>query len=275
MKPIQFLMNERAPVRRALRLLIRTLGLGSFRFRYAIGALHRMHYAYIIYEAARLAAKLGQDRISVIEFGVAGGNGLLWMEKHAEAIERIFPVRIEIYGFDTGHGLPAPTDYRDLPYHWKAGFYDMDEPALRAKLHRAKLVLGDVAESIDTFRERHSIAPVGAISVDTDFYSSATHAFKIFDFSESSLMPRIFCYMDDTIGSELELYSDFTGERLAITEFNDSHENRKIAVPYYMRINDALQVWPHHIWIAHIFDHSRFNEFVSEDNQQHPLKPIR
>jgi len=44
----------------------------------------RPNYAFLVYQAARLAAQLGQPRVSILEFGVAGGEGLLALEHHAE-----------------------------------------------------------------------------------------------------------------------------------------------------------------------------------------------
>ena len=35
-------------------------------------------------------------------------------------------------------------------------------------------------------------------------------------------LPSVFSYFDDIIGSEIELYNDYTGERLAINEFNSN-----------------------------------------------------
>jgi hypothetical protein len=55
-----------------------------------------------------LGKTLGHERISVIEYGVAGGNGLRMLEEHAKKIESILGVKIEVYGFDTGKGLPQP-----------------------------------------------------------------------------------------------------------------------------------------------------------------------
>jgi hypothetical protein len=264
-------MNDRAPVRRALKHILARLELGSFPFRYRIEALERMHYAYILYQAAKLASRLGQRRISAIEFGVAGGNGLVWLERHAEAIERLFPVHFEIYGFDTGGGLPQPKDYRDLPYHWQAGFFSMERDRLEKKLKRAHLVIGDVAETWKTFVDTYSPAPVAAVAHDLDFYSSTAEGLKLFEFPDSHLMPRIFCYFDDTIGGDVELYSDFTGERLAIHEFNASHENRKIAIPYHLRCQEGLGTWRHQIWVCHLFDHAHYNDFIGDPNQQLPL----
>jgi hypothetical protein len=271
LSPLEFLMTDKAPIRRALKHFIAKARLGSFAFRYRIEALQRMQYAYILYQAASLAAKLGQRRISAIEFGVAGGRGLLCMERYAEQIERLFPVEFEIYGFDTGGGLPAPKDYRDLPYKWQQGFFAMDQEKLTSKLTRSKLILGDVAQTWATFVDTHSPAPIAAVAHDLDFYSSTADGLKLFGIDDAHLSPRIFCYFDDTLGTELELYSDFTGERLAIHEFNAANDRRKIAIPYYLRAQEGLGSWRHQIWVCHLFDHPRYNEFVAEQDQQLPL----
>src|SRR6266851_7746170 len=66
------------------------------------GRTERPHYAYCVYQAAVLAKRLGYPRISVIEFGVAGGNGLVNLEWHAREISRWLSIGIDVYGFDTG-----------------------------------------------------------------------------------------------------------------------------------------------------------------------------
>ena len=114
-----------------LRPIIRKLKLGSFEFRLKINALKRMQYAYICFHAAKLGKKLGYKKISIIEYGVAGGQGLLILEEHIKEIEKFFDIEIDVYGFDTGEGLPDPIDYRDLPYHWKKGFYSMNQDAFK------------------------------------------------------------------------------------------------------------------------------------------------
>ena len=57
---------------------------------------------------AALAKKLGHRRVSVLEFGVAGGRGLIDLEYHAREVSRELEIEIDVYGFDTGSGLPAP-----------------------------------------------------------------------------------------------------------------------------------------------------------------------
>ena len=50
------------------------------------------------------------------------------MEYHAEQVEKLFPVKIDIYGFDTGEGIPAAVDYRDLLYVLKPGLLQNERP---------------------------------------------------------------------------------------------------------------------------------------------------
>lgn len=213
--------------------------------------------------------------MSAIEFGVAGGNGLLSMESHAEAISKLVGIEIEIYGFDTAEGLPKPVDYRDLPYHWKEGFYRMDVGALQSKLRKAKLVLGDVADTLKSFFETHRPAPIGAISFDLDFYSSTKSAPAVFQGPREFLLPRIFCYFDDTIGSEMEAYNDFTGQRLAINEFNLENDAIKVAYPYCLLKGEVRDVWRNQIWVAHLFKHQHYNTFVSDTEQELPIAGAR
>jgi hypothetical protein len=244
---------------------------GDYESKLKLGVIDRPHYGYCLYNAARLAVKLGYKRISVVEFGVAGGNGLLNFEYHAGLVAKLLPIEFEIYGFDTGEGLPKPIDYRDLPYHWKEGFYKMDVKALEAKLTKAKLVLGNVSETIDSFYRTTRPAPIGAISFDLDFYSSTKDAMRILQGMHSYLMPRIFTYFDDTIGSDLELYTDFSGQRLAIHEFNRENEDIKVGFPYYLQ-HSEYGSWRDKIWVAHLFKHPDYNTFISDQIQQLPLR---
>ena len=110
-----------------------------------------------------MAKKLGYDAISVVEFGVAGGRGLLNLEYNAKHIRDLLSLDIDIYGFDTGEGLPEPLDYRDLPYLWKKSEYKMDVPKLKAQLKAAKLVLGDVKETAETFLAEFKPNPIAAV----------------------------------------------------------------------------------------------------------------
>jgi hypothetical protein len=45
------------------------------------------------------------------------------LERAAKEIERTLGVGIDVVGFDSGEGMPEPTDYRDWPHIWGRGFY--------------------------------------------------------------------------------------------------------------------------------------------------------
>jgi hypothetical protein len=155
--------------------------VGSAAIRTDYDIWDRPHYAYGITSAAKLARSLGHPAISVIEFGVAGGNGLVSMERIASEVGAEFGVTVSVFGFDTGTGMPCPTNYRDLPYVWEAGFYKMEPDRLRSRLRSAELILGDVAETIPQFLGRDELAPIGFIAFDLDYYSSNRQAFRVFD----------------------------------------------------------------------------------------------
>src|SRR6267143_6643365 len=90
----------------------------SFETKLKWDALERPAYAYGTYQAARQARALGLSGISVIEMGVAGGQGLLALEGHARAIHSRLGIKIDVFGFDMGSGLPEPRGYQDMPYVW-------------------------------------------------------------------------------------------------------------------------------------------------------------
>src|SRR6266852_2227376 len=181
-------------------------------------------YAWGVTQGAALAKVLGLPRVSVIEFGVAGGSGLLALETISEAIERRTNIGIDVFGFDSGVGLPKPEDFRDQPNMWFEGQLPMDRAKLEPKLCRAKLCLGPVKETIPTFIAGNP-APVAFVSFDLDLYSSTRDALFIFKSNYVYLLPRVVSYFDDIFG---HTYSDYFGERAAITEFNSSNSTRKI-----------------------------------------------
>jgi len=208
--------------------------------------------------AAAVAATLQYERISVIEFGVAGGNGLVALEDCARRAAALSGVKIDVYGFDTGTGLPKPVDHRDLPQLWSEGFFPMDADLLRRRLKDARLFLGPVSETVHEFIES-SPAPVGFVSFDLDMYSGTVDAFAAFEGGLDLVMPRVVCYFDDIIAFS---HGDFSGERLAISEFNERHEMRKISRIYGLRfVMDLQQWWVEQMYMAHFFEHPKYNDF--------------
>jgi hypothetical protein len=271
------ILADPMPLRLALsRRIVKQLSLFSYEDRLIIGAVDRPHYGYCIFQAARLAASLNYARISVIEFGCGGGNGLLNAEMHIAEVMKTFAVDIELYGFDMGSGLPRPRDYRDMPHYFEPRLYEMDRQRLEQKLKRAKLVIGDVKDTCATFFRDHNPAPIGCMLHDLDFYSSTSDALTLFDAQESYFLPRVFMYFDDIIGDEVWLCNEFTGEKLAIEEFNRAHKSKKIAKNQYLSLHyPSNDWWPHEIYIYHDFEHSRYNDFVAAKKQTYLKRIIK
>ena len=74
----------------------------NYKSHFFLGFIDRPYYGYNVYQAAVQALLLGYKKMSVIEFGVAGGNGLVCLEKHVKKISQKLGIQISIYGFDTG-----------------------------------------------------------------------------------------------------------------------------------------------------------------------------
>lgn len=258
---------------KSVRYFSRKLALGSFLDRMSIDSLPRTEFAYSLYYAAMQAKMLGTKRISAIEFGVAGGNGLLLIEKYAEEVAKLTGVEIEVYGFDTAEGMPSALDHRDLPYIWEKGFFKMDFTALSKRLKKAKLVIGNVSDTVGSFVSEYKPAPIGFISFDLDYYSSTVSAFKLFDNDNQNFLPRVYCFFDDCIGDDWELHSEFSGELLAIEEFNAANEGKKMGKIYGLKHKRQIYApWNDELFILHIFDHPKYNVLCNpKKNWQLPL----
>lgn len=231
------------------------------RFKEIAGDPHAAQKPQYIWGALQgvcLAKALGITRVSLVEFGVAGGNGLVALETVAERLETLCGLAIDVYGFDTGRGLPRPEDYRDVPNLYAEGYFPMAPDMLKARLKKARLILGPVAETVPGFVASRP-APVAFASIDLDLYTSTVHALKLLEAENALLLPRVFCYFDDISGFT---FSEFTGERLAINEFNENHSMRKISLipglKYYLDDDMKGQPWEEKIYIAHIFEHDLY-----------------
>lgn len=224
-------------------------------------------YAYGVYQAAWLASHLQLPRFTAIEFGVAGGRGLLALEKIAAEVEERFGVRIDVVGFDSGEGMPPPQDYRDLPHVWTSGFYRMDVEKLRSRLTRARLVLGDVGKTVPHWVAHEAESPVGFVAFDLDYYSSTVAAFKLFEGEPHTHLPRVHCYFDDIAGPEFACMSEHMGELLAIDEFNARHAKRKICQIRNLRCaRKRDELWYAQIYAFHDFEHPLYTANVAPND---------
>jgi hypothetical protein len=237
------------------RLLWSKMHLGSLETRVFLGVGARPMYTHGIYSAAALAKQLGVPGISVIEFGVSGGQGLLAMEKAAAEVEQHFGVAIDVFGFDTGGGMPAPTDYRDLPYVWGQGFYKMDVERLQARLKKAHLVLGDVEETVSGFLPGLRY-PIGFVAFDLDYYSSTKKAFRVWDGPPETRLPRAICYFDDIVWPERAYHNEYLGELCAIREYNLDHSEMKLCpIHQFGRTQPHSSAWHDQMYVLHDFRH--------------------
>lgn len=210
-----------------------------------------------------------------IELGVAGGEGLLALERHAELARRDTGVEVATYGFDTGSGLPPPEDVRDLPYLFQAGDYTMDIDRLRQPLKTSKLVIGDIARTVEGFCEQEDPPPIGFISLDLDFHSSTAAALGVLRAAHRLFLPRVVCYVDDMVGGAGEAYNEFTGPLLAIRDFNEEQPDMKIASAVGLRFisKHIPQVWHEQTFIAHPFEHPDYGRPIEDPaNTQLPLR---
>jgi hypothetical protein len=272
---IRAALREPIPLRfLILRWLDRRLGLFAYLTKLELGSLDYAWYGYPMLHAAWLAKKLGHTRIAAIEFGVAGGNGLVAMERHAQRVRKETGVEILVYGFDTGTGMPQPLDARDMPYLWQAGYFAMDEKKLRARLTTARLQLGEVKHTVGNFFAQENPPPIGFISFDLDYYSSTVAALKILDADPKYYLPRVACYFDDLAGGMMDAYSEFSGELLAIREFNDSHPDVKISTVPGLRLHgyNLPAQWQDKMYIAHRFGHPDYSRPIA-DVRDLPLGP--
>ena len=223
------------------------------RARWAVSK--RPAYLLGVVTAAEQAIKQGLRQISVVEFGVAGGAGLLALQKEADAVEKELGVEIKVFGFDAGGGLPQLIgDYRDHPDVWRPGDYPMDEGALRSRLgSRTTLILGNVAETVPDFFAKYDPPPIGFASFDLDFYSSTRDALKIFTLPNKRMLRQVPLYFDDINC----LYNhQFAGESLAIAEFNKRNSNVKIDRWYHVKWRSAFpeRLYFDDLYVAHDLD---------------------
>jgi hypothetical protein len=206
-----------------------------------LGVIDRVHldlfpypqYAYGVYIACLQANMLGVRRTTVMEFGVAGGNGLIALESAADFIGRELGISVQVIGFDTGEGMPPSDDYRDIVYWYRPGDYRMDVERLKARLRGARLVIGDIRETVE-----HALSggdgPVG-------FW--------------------VVIYADDIFGlHDLNLMCEDVGEERAFREFNDTHPRQRILPIRGLRYKRPFPAkWNDMMFVHHDFAHPDYN----------------
>src|SRR6267378_1945182 len=107
---------------------------GNIRQKTAFDLVLRQHNAFSILRAATDAKNSGLGKLCVVEFGVAAGAGFLNMCEIAKRVTESTGVDIEVFGFDTGKGMPKAIDYRDHPDLYREGDFPMDVTQLQKRV---------------------------------------------------------------------------------------------------------------------------------------------
>jgi hypothetical protein len=240
---------------------------GSFRSKVAYDLIIRPQHAWGLLRAADWARRCGVSRLTVIEFGVANGTGLINLAKIAEQVSKETGVQFSVYGFDTGQGMPAARDFRDHPEHYRAGDYPcQDVEALKNALpSNAKLIIGEISATVPEFLKNIS-DPIAFISLDVDYYWSTYEALQILNGNPKQYLPWVILYFDDI---QYDEHNRFAGQLLSIEDFNNEHDMRKIDKIRSLSETRIFRRgrWVHQMFLAHIFDHAIREKAINEKGQ--------
>ncbi|MFL2901657.1 MAG: hypothetical protein ACJZ36_01690 [Candidatus Pelagibacter sp.] len=220
----------------------------------------RPHYENILLESVLEAKKIGYKNVSILELGVAGGNGIIALEKYKKKIEKMTNIKIDIYGFDYGEGLPATSNKFDLPFLWSHGDYKIDKVKLDKKINN-KIFLGDIK---NTFKEflKNNPAPISAIFIDLDYYTSTKFFLNQLPDAYEFLLPRVYCYFDDVVDVN-NYINEHNGERLAIKEFNDANQNIKIGKSLSNLSDFKFSIGNEKLFMLHNFNHKHYSKKIN------------
>ncbi len=257
-KTLERILRERLSEPLHLNLLSVPVALfGSTRAKIYFDLLVRQHHAYGLLQAADRAAALGDKRVTVIEFGVANGAGLMNLCRLAEPISKATGIGFDIVGFDTGRGMPVPLDYRDHPEFYESRRFPMQAPErLRAALpHNAELIIGPIRETVSEFDPR---SPIGFVSIDVDYYSSTRDCLNVFTRQPQQYQPVVDLYLDDVYYAG---HNAWCGEMRAIREFSDAHETRRIGPTNFLRESRLFKnaTWISQFYSLYVLDHPARN----------------
>jgi hypothetical protein len=229
---------------------------GSLRAKIAFDLVLRHQHAYALLAAADQAKQLGYSRTTIVEFGVAAGAGLLNLQQIANRVEKLTGVGFDIYGFDSGTGMPPPQSYKDHPDLYQAGDFPMDQTALKSRLQpNTHLVIGNVAETIsEVIAQGFEHRPIGFVSIDVDYYFSTVDALRILESDAKNYLPRVQVYLDDL---EDMAHNSRCGELAAVHEFSDAHPLRFIERHVFLRGYRIFKNarWIDHMFQCHVLDH--------------------
>ena len=193
----------------------------------------RKNYTIGTILGALQAKNCGCEKITLTEFGVATGGGFRALMLVANAIRDELNMDVRVVGFDNRTGLPEPKDYRDHPEIWKVSQFAMasnyESIDADAQKNGSELIIGDIAETIRKFDIEDSV--LAFASIDVDYYSSTKPITEwLGSLHSNHLLPATVLYFDDVLYNWT--YSQGTGEALAIEEFNEQSNERRIELKH-------------------------------------------
>tara|TARA_B100000686_G_C16709055_1_gene928034 strand:+ start:778 stop:1566 length:789 start_codon:yes stop_codon:yes gene_type:complete len=224
----------------------------------------RPQYETILLESCLEAKKLGYKEITVLELGVAGGNGIVSLEKYRKKIQKKIDIKINIYGFDTGEGIPKSNLKEDLPFIWKAGQYKINKEKLEKRVD-SKIYYGDIKNTVEEFCK---INPknISVIFFDLDLYSSTASFLKKINYWGKFISPRVYCYFDDLFN--YNYVSHFNGELLAIKEFNKENQDYKIGTNIDHVADFKFPLAKGLLYTLHNFNHEDYLKYIGLDDNE-------
>lgn len=205
---------------------------------------------------------------SVIEFGVAQGNGFQVMLHCRDVCLRKFRLsnRLLALGFDSFEGMPAPREGDDALI-WRAGDLPGDmkilQQYLASRFTDFRLVKGCFNESLLLERGFLREHPPVFVSIDCDYYSSTM---DVLDCLLPDIAPNGCLFYFDDVG--VNFYSDRTGELKAIREVNEG------------RFGGHIQLVEYPLWIEtremrHYKQIYRLFNLETAEKQQQEIRPKR
>jgi len=221
----------------------------------------KQQHSYGILKAAKLAKKLKMHSITVIEFGVANGTGIINIQQICSKITKLLDIKFDIYGFDNLVGLPEPEGYKDHPDLYQKEDYPLQNiENLKKRLNdNTKLIIGDVKDTVPDFSKKDfTNSPIGFVSFDLDYYSSTKNALDLLSIDSKNLLPIIDIYFDDISDYK---HNSKCGQYLAINEFNKNFNLRLIEQHRFLRKKRIFQraKWIDHMYQLHVLDHVEKN----------------
>ena len=227
---------------------------GNIKQKIEYDLVPRQPYAFGLNEAFKSAKNIGSKNVIIIEFGVAQGAGLFNLSKIASKLSTIYGLDYKVIGFDSGIGMPKPVDYRDHPEKYREGDFPPVKLTKDLLPPKTDLIYGPIKETVHKFMQ--TLQPknkISFISIDVDYYSSTIDCFEIFNAESEYFLPSTILYFDDVNSID---DNEYMGELLAIVEYNQRKENKKICKMTQLKnwriFKNAL--WIDQMYFLHVLD---------------------